>query len=360
MKIRVVVLLVIFGSLSINGVISAAEDKPAASVEQLQAELAGHFKSARYDKAEATARALMKLQPKNENWPYVLAGALARQDKTDEAFANLEKAMDLGFLAESYRMSMNPHLDSLRSDKRYTTLHSLIRRRLPYEKGAEIKGVKTVEANPKAGLRYRLRMSPKADKDNPQRLVIWLHPSGGGSMNDVAEKLAASFVKLGFALLLPTQKQFMVWTGEEINALMAGTLEHVGEIEGIDVKRPVLMGFSAGGQIALMHYIDHPETVGGLILHGAFPVVPKGSGAGKWKPMELPKDEAIKTVPILTIYGSREGGAKLWKAAAPKWRAASVPLTEHVVQDGGHCFYFAGKPGGVVAGWLEAVGKGEV
>ena len=130
--------------------------------------------------------------------------------------------------------------------------------------------------------------------------------------------------------------------------------------EGLDAARPILMGFSAGGQIALIHYASHPDEVGGLILHGAFPVVPKGHGGGKWKPMEPPTGDAIKAVPILTIYGSQERGGRMWKEQAPKWRKAGVPLEVHVVQGGRHRFYYNGKPGRVVAKWLEAVAKGEL
>jgi len=357
--------VVIFSILFSNAVLLAGKVETSRKgdskvAEQFKSDLGRHFKSKDYSQASVAALKLIELDPKNKQWYYNLAQAQTRLGRKDDAFASLDKAVELGLAQESYRMSMDVHLNSLRDDPRYTELHRKIRSKLPYEKGAKIKGVKTIEANPEHGLRYRLRMSPKASEKKPQRLVVWMHPSGGASMNAAAEQLASSFVERGFALLVCTQKQFMAWTGEEIAALMNATLKHVGKTKGIDSSRPVLMGFSAGAQVALMQYAANPAKLGGLILHGAFPVVPQGSGGGKWKPMERPADDAIKKVPVLTIYGSLEKGADLWDAEGPKWKKAGVPLTIHVVDGGRHRFYFAGKPGLTVGKWLEAVGRGKL
>ena len=48
-----------------------------------------------------------------------------------------------------------------------------------YRPGKEIAGVKTGEDFPEGGLRYRLRMDPEATAEKPNKLIVWLHPSGG-------------------------------------------------------------------------------------------------------------------------------------------------------------------------------------
>src|SRR6185436_6168615 len=97
---------------------------------------------------------------------------------------------------------------------------------------------------------YRLLMSEEATKEKPQRLIVWMHPAGSSANRTVAP-LAPQWSKAGWALLLPTQKTWDGWTGGEAGQLLNVTLAEVGKTPGIDAKRPVLLGYSAGGQMAL-------------------------------------------------------------------------------------------------------------
>ena len=130
----------------------------------------------------------------------------------------------------------------------------------PYDKGQEMPGVKTVEGAVNGGLRYRLRMDPNAAREGPDRLVVWLHPAGGYG-NNVAEALAPVFLRHGFALLVFTQKESAAWSGTDFERAMK-TAQEVGRLEGIDANRPILMGYSAGGQAALMQWADKPGELG--------------------------------------------------------------------------------------------------
>ena len=197
---------------------------------------------------------------------YNLACALARLGKQSDALDALAQAVEKGF-ADAAHIRSDPDLASLRQDPRFESLAMKAAKAeeeawkaLPYDKGRDIPGVKTVEGNPDGGLRYRIRMSPEATKNKPHRLIIWLHPSGG-SMNSTVEALAPRLVKQGWALLVFTQKHFMGWREDDARRLLRHTLPDVAQIEGLDAERPVLLGYSAGGQMALILVVRRPRRV---------------------------------------------------------------------------------------------------
>lgn len=218
-----------------------------------------------------------------------------------------------------------------------------------------IDGVKTVEGSPEKGLRYRLRMSPDATPDNPSRLVIWLHPSGG-SMNDEVERLAPRLIACGHALVVPTGKNFTAWRGDDVDRLMNHTLPDVAKTPGIDARRPVLLGFSAGGQLALSMYFKNPSAFGGLVLDAAYPLSGRD---GTLSLAAAPQGENAKEVPIFALVGAKDGGSLVWKRAEATWREAGVPLTVEYVEGKGHAWLFGEKQALRLGEWLEKVARGE-
>jgi predicted esterase len=227
-----------------------------------------------------------------------------------------------------------------------------------YDKGEEIPGVKTVEGNPAGGLRWRLRMSPTATAEKPNRLIIWLHPSGG-SMNRQAEGFSAEFNKRGFALLVPTMKQWVSWSTAELTALMNVTVRDAAKTPGIEPHKPILMGYSAGGQGALMIYKENAKNLGGLILDAAYPI--DQAKRGLWSP---PQDEEklapFKKVPLFVLVGEQDNGSQVWKAAEKQWGEQGLPLTLTIVPGQKHTWLFGPSQTEALYTWLEQVAKGEL
>ena len=209
----------------------------------------------------------------------------------------------------------------------------------PHENPAEIQGVKTIEGYPEGGLRYRLRIDPTANKDKKARLLIWLHPSGG-SMDDVVEQMAPEFARDGYALLVFTQKNYNTWSQQDVEAMVNKTLPEVAKIDGLDAKKPVLLGFSAGGQVALVMWHQNPDLYGGVVLDAAYPLDMNKYAAGQVAPFSLPKNAAIKSCPIFVLVGGADGGSRLWKDVEKSWRDAEIPLSVYIKDGAGHAWLF--------------------
>src|SRR5262245_52241431 len=222
---------------------------------KLANEVQDAFAQKKYDVAAEKCRKQMALVPKHPNPPYNLACALSRLGKKEEALTALAKSVELGF-DDADHMKVDEDLAALHEEKGFadvvakcaelqkTTWEQL------YDAGPEVPELKSVEASPEGGLRYRLLLSKDATAEKPQRLLVWMHPSGG-SMNKVVAGLAARWSKAGWAVLLPTQKKWGGWTSDEAEKLVAKTLPEAAKTAGVDAKRPVLIGFSAGGQMAI-------------------------------------------------------------------------------------------------------------
>jgi predicted esterase len=302
-----------------------------------------------YAEAAEVCRRVIALDPKSAAAHYDLACVLARLEKEAEALAALEKAARLGF-DDAELASKDEDLAGLREEKRFREALARIRAsdEARVEKGAAIPGVKTLEGAPEGGLRYRLRMAPATAKPRPQRLVIWMHPSGG-SMNRVVEPLAPRLNRLGFALLVFTRKDWGGWSSVEVPRL-ARTLDAVAKIEGISDRRPVLLGFSAGGQLALELWRLAPEGLGGLVLDAAYPV--GVDAAGRRHMAGIPEGETARGTPILVFVGSADGGYRTWKESEAEFRRSGVRLTIRSITDRGHEWLVAGDELEALAVWL--------
>ena len=67
--------------------------------------------------------------------------------------------------------------------------------------------------------------------------------------------------------------------------LIEKSLPDAGHVAGIDPRKPILLGFSAGGQAALILWSSKPARLGGLIVDAAYPIRleadPKTGHAGR-------------------------------------------------------------------------------
>jgi pimeloyl-ACP methyl ester carboxylesterase len=208
-----------------------------------------------------------------------------------------------------------------------------------------------LERRPEGGLAYRLTMSARATPRRPNRLIVWLHPSGA-SYNSPVEGLAPVFLRHGFALMVMTDKNTQGWTHDDARRLLGATLPDVGTLPGIQVRKPVLMGFSAGGQVALELYSTKPDLYGGVILDAAYPAE---SIDGKDVLLAPPDHPAIGQVPLFVLVGGEDPLLWVWEKVKGPWLEAGVPLSVHVVPGKGHAWLFGEEQVAALGLWLDGI-----
>jgi predicted esterase len=325
---------------------------------QLEQQLGQLLAGKHYEESLPIIQQQIDLIPNTPGPYYNRACVQAQLGHPDEALVDLEKTLDNGY-ADVLHLRTDPDLESLREKPKFKEILARTREnqlKAPHEAGREIKEVRTIEGFPEAGLRYRIRHSLDASAAKPDRLIIWFHPSGG-SGDDMIESLSPQFAKHGFAVMVLTQKQFGGWTGPELEALLNKTLPDVATHKEIDCRRPILMGFSAGGQMALMAWMDNPTGFSGLVLDAAYPVIQQANG--QYKGMPLPKGEAATKTPMFVLIGGADGVAGVWKQAEPIWNKAGVPLTIHYIPNRQHEWLFGPAQVELLLAWLDDVKAGK-
>jgi predicted esterase len=176
-------------------------------------------------------------------------------------------------------------------------------------------------------------------------------------MNNIVEALAPQLAAHGFTLLVLTQKSFAGWSEDDAKRLFDKTLPEIGKLKQVDVRKPVLLGYSAGGQMALELWNADPGRWGGLVLDAAYPVRLEN---GKFVPRPLPKSDDIKKTPFLVLVGVQDGGSPLWKKLTPQWQEAGVPLTIRHIDGKGHTWLFGKAEVGLLEKWLADVAAGKL
>ncbi len=344
----------------------AEDGEKAAKWKALDAQVMQAFAEKRYEDAKARCLEMIALLPEEEGPRYNLACALARLGKTKEALESLKAAIDRGY-ADADHLGEDEDLASLRDDKAFGELVAAARageakaEEKAYVPGAEIEGLRSVEGKPANGLRWRLRLGQNATVAKPHRLVVWLHPSGG-SMNATVEPLAKDLADRGFSLLVVTAKNWTGWSERDAKRLLDGTLKDVVKVEGLDARRPLLLGFSAGGQMALVLWAKDPALWGGLVLDAAYPIdmdAYRASGPGPDSMLKLPEGDAKKETPFFVLVGEADPGQMAWRSVETAWREAGVPLTVTYVPEGRHEWLFRAEQWKALGAWLVEVAAGK-
>ena len=356
-------------SVALAVLLSAASAARAATINPQQLrdliaaemEFRKQYQAKNYARASDACRKMITMFPTQPGPHYNLACCLARLGKAEEAMTELQSAARQGYKGVEH-LQKDEDLAGLHEDKRFAVCVKKVNENergagAAYEAGSEIEGVKTLEADPEAGFRYRLRMSPAATAKKPNRLILWLHPAGG-SGNQMAEPLSKRLNSLGYALLVLTQKDWKGWSHLDAKRAVEGTVADVSKTPGIDAERPLLMGFSAGGQVALSMWALTPGKFGGLILDAAYPVRQKPSGG--FDTMPLPENIGIQQTPIYVVVGDQDNGAQVWRQAEPSWRQVGVPLTVNYIAGKGHAWLFGDKEVNDLCAWLGQVRAGKL
>ncbi|MGH7145948.1 MAG: TPR end-of-group domain-containing protein [Planctomycetota bacterium] len=341
-----------------------AVEKKKAEYMDLEQQVYHDFSHKDYAAAAEKCKKQSQLFPDQFGPYYNLACADARLGSKDQALADLAKAVQLGYNDPDH-MQADADLASIRDDKQFPTLKTKAadnaKKNPPpvtgggIDRGPDIPGLRSVEDLPEGGLRYRLLIDPKADEKNPAQVVIWLHPSGG-SMNSVVEtELASEFAKRGYALLVVTQKQWNYWDGKEAEQLLDKTWPAVLKVKGVAQEKPILMGFSAGGQLALEVWAQNPTGFAGLILDSAYPFDMEAYQHRQIKQMALPAGDASKKTPFLVLVGTLDPAKAMWEQAQDTWHEAGVPLIVDYVKNGRHQWLVGPSQKTELLQWLEDV-----
>jgi hypothetical protein len=111
--------------------------------------------------------------------------------------------------------------------------------------------------------------------------------------------------------------------------------------------------------MALNLWAEDASRFGGLVLDAAYPIDSDAYAQGQIKPIEPPKGEAPKTVPIFVLVGDQDGGSRVWKQIEEPWRAAGIPLDVTYVAGGGHQWLLGPPQKAALLDWLgKLVSKG--
>jgi acetyl esterase/lipase len=337
---------------------------PKVEAAKIEEEITALFAAGKYAEAAEKCKAEMALVPTDNGAPYNLACALARLGKKDEALAALAKSMELGF-DDFEHMKVDEDLASIRGEKQFAELvakaveNDKKAEAGTYDPGIDVPGVKALDRAPEGGLKYRLLVPDDASAEKPKRVIVWLHPSGA-SMNNVIEGHSPSWLKAGFAVLVPTQKRWRGWTDAEAAKLFDKSLPDAAGVPGVDVKRPILMGFSAGGQMALLAWTKEPARFGGLVLDAAYPIDMEAYQRGEQKMIDPPSGDAATKTPVFVLVGSADPGHMAWRAMESRWKSAGVPLVVNFVPDGKHEWLLRAEMNVAFDKWLADVAAGKL
>ena len=341
----------------------AAEDlsprEAMARAAELNQKLAGLFQQKKYEEAAELCRqgaALPLPDAVRSNFYYNHACCLARLDKPEEALTQLEAAVKHGYEDLSH-MQEDPDLESLRKTDRWKALVKTLSAGMPPTYRKTDDGT-VITGRAGGGLSYRILQGPKATKETPHRLVVWLHPSGGLG-NDAAERLAPTLHKNDLSLMVFESKNAAGWTGDDMKRLMV-TLKVMKDVQGVNPERPLLLGYSAGGQAALTLWADDPQAFGGLIVDAAYPLDMAAYARRQVKLMALGKDQPVDKTPIFVLVGDADGGSQLWKKAQTEWAQRDVPLVVHYVPKGRHQWLFGKQQVALLDSWLAEVMAGKL
>jgi predicted esterase len=215
---------------------------------------------------------------------------------------------------------------------------------------------RVVEGRPEGGFPYRLYLPEGASAQRPARLVLWLHPTGG-LMTKEMEGMAPLFTARGFALHVVTEKSIRGWSGEEAVKLLRPTLADLSKEAAVDASKPILFGFSGGGQLAMTLWHSAAGRFGAVIVDAAYPLDQVGKSQTL---MEVPADPGARGVPMFVIVGRKDPVAKAWDQVEAKWREAGIPLEIHRIEGREHEWLFDTRERAAALGaWLEKVGAGQ-
>jgi predicted esterase len=204
----------------------------------------------------------------------------------------------------------------------------------------------------KTGMGYRISLPPAVLAQRP-RIAVWLHPERSAGV-DLIEPLAPLLARHGFALVVPTDKDFRGWTSHDVEELFGAVLPAAAQKHGLVADQPLLIGFSAGAQIALHLWHGAPERWAGLVLVGGAPQL---TSLEKVEDISFPASEAWRYggTPVMSIVGERDPSSGKWRSVLEKWKAVGVPLDFKQVPNVDHQWCVGAFERERLDGWLSSL-----
>lgn len=194
---------------------------------------------------------------------------------------------------------------------------------------------------------------PKPQGDRKAAMVVWLHGQGQSGDEKVLAEYKQPLLEAGIALLIPHTKDPGIWEANDTGRLV-DTLKAVAKASGrIDPKRTILMGYSAGGQLAFALARALPQQVAGVVVMSALPMVNTGGRQQLWVPDAKLKD----SMRFFLIVGDQEDTRVAMRRVEAVYRARGLSVALKEMPDVGHS-YAAGLQD-VLAPWMKSVAAGE-
>ncbi len=191
---------------------------------------------------------------------------------------------------------------------------------------------------------------PSVKDGQKAALLVWLHPAGGEG-NELVTGWWPELHELGYALMLPKSKSTRFWELDEDKTILA-YIDHAAETHGVDAAKVVLLGYSAGGQMAFHIAVRHPGRLAGVITMSAAPV----SSASDLS-VPVPPAEYKDKLAYFMVVGEKETRLKEFaRRGQLEFLADGFSAVLHVVKDAGHEFHRTEKDN--ILAWLKEVKAG--
>ncbi len=185
---------------------------------------------------------------------------------------------------------------------------------VPCEPLHELPGARVVERIPSAGMRYRLYIAASASAENPARLLVWLHPSGGSMTTACSRDAGPDLLAHGWALMIVPPKRYEGGDQDGLNRRL-GCVAAAYQDQAIERRQPVPLTFSAGGQLAPEIWFQQPDYWSALVLDAAYPTDYR---TGQPRPLSQP--QMATKLPVLAIIGASDPSGAPWGRPPPSGR----------------------------------------
>jgi pimeloyl-ACP methyl ester carboxylesterase len=196
---------------------------------------------------------------------------------------------------------------------------------------------------------YRLYL-PELGEGKKAALLMWLHPAGAEA-NQLITPWQPQLAELGYALMVP-QFKTPNWQGKHVDRVIE-LADHAIKKHPIDASKIVLLGYSAGGQVACAVAMKHPKRVAGVVTMSGLPTV----ALRDRRPL-MPEKEFKDAVAYFWLVGEEEWQLEsLSKGAQMEMVAAGFSVRLRIVSKAGHAFHDSERQ--VVLDWLKTVRAGK-
>ncbi len=223
---------------------------------------------------------------------------LARSGKIDEAFAPLQKSVELGGFTSDMvaQIEGDTDFDSLRKDQRYAAIIERARSKPNIPQELKERAV---------DFKWKITLPPNHDRKKKAPLIVALHHFHG-SMDGATERWQRAAAEVGAILLTPQGTiqldeggTLFSW-GNDFHRIEDNVLDAINQAmdsHAVDERKVVVGGFSQGGWAAWNLALRNPDMFCGLI-----PVC----GAARTESPAVYEDKDLARLRVFVMLGEQE------------------------------------------------------